>query len=143
DLAEGTEMRQARGTVGGLENHFVLWLFLKARDDLTSFFERPSGGLLRHFPQILRERSSVGHCDLSVFPHSIEADGEIAQVEIGISSFLPQLEKRVIERAAKRFVAAFHGDPDALAEIAALGEWAAAKDAAVSGTRAVQPEGDR
>src|SRR6202040_1247344 len=51
-------------------------------------------------------------------------------------------EQRPVERLAQRVVAAPHGDADAFAEVAALGERAAAEPAAVPGIRAVEPEGD-
>src|SRR5712691_12272018 len=45
-------------------------------------------------------------------------------------------------REAQRLVAAPHRDPDALAEVAALGERAAAELAAIARVGAVEPEGE-
>ena len=47
DLAEGADMRQARGAVAGLEQHFVLAGALDARDELARLLERPGLGRLR------------------------------------------------------------------------------------------------
>ncbi len=44
DLAEGADMRQARGAVAGLEQNLALPRSLDARDDLAGFLERPGLG---------------------------------------------------------------------------------------------------
>ena len=46
DLAEGADMRQAGGAVAGLENDFVLGIFLQPRHDLARLLERPGARLL-------------------------------------------------------------------------------------------------
>ena len=46
-LAEGADMRQARGAVAGLEQHLVLAGALEPRDELARLLERPGGGGLR------------------------------------------------------------------------------------------------
>ena len=45
DLAEGADVRQAGGSIAGLEDHLVLRLAREARDDLARLLERPGVGL--------------------------------------------------------------------------------------------------
>src|SRR6266446_2097696 len=68
------------------------------------------------------------------------ADREIPEPQIGEAALLPQPEQRPIEGKPQRIVAALDRDADTLAEIAALGERPADKDAAVRRIRAVEPE---
>ena len=46
DLAKGANMRQTGRPVAGLEDYFVLGMFLKPRDDLARLLERPGIRLL-------------------------------------------------------------------------------------------------
>src|SRR5215470_11767231 len=73
---------------------------------------------------------------------SERADGEIAQPQIGETALFPQAEQGPVERLTQRVVAAPDRDADAFAEVAALGERAAAKLAAVPRVGAVEPEGE-
>ena len=65
DFAEGADMRQPRGAVAGLENHFGLGGVLEPRDQLSRFLERPGFGDLGGLAQrgqdlILLGRPAVG-----------------------------------------------------------------------------------
>src|SRR3954454_9558385 len=71
------------------------------------------------------------------------ANGEIAQPQIGVAAFFPQPEQRPVQRLPQQVVALAHGNADALAEIPALDEWAAAEGAALGGIGAVDPERQR
>src|SRR3954469_21032785 len=74
---------------------------------------------------------------------SERADRKIAQPQIGIAAFFPEPEQRPVQRLAQQVVALAHGDPDALAEIAALDERSAAEGATIAGISAVDPERQR
>src|SRR5438128_506483 len=63
DLAEGADVRQARGAVAGLEHHLVLWALFQPRDDLARFLERPG---IRAFGNLAQRRDlERGHQWLS------------------------------------------------------------------------------
>ena len=53
-FAKRADMRQARRTVAGLEQHFILRLFLQPRDNLLRLLERPGVGLLGKRPKVAR-----------------------------------------------------------------------------------------
>ena len=48
-LAEGADMRQARGTIAGLEQRFLLARPFQPLDELARFLERPGIGRLSGF----------------------------------------------------------------------------------------------
>src|SRR5687767_5136685 len=75
--------------------------------------------------------------------NSKRADREIPEPQIGEAALLPQPEQRPVEGEPKRVVAALDRDPDALAEIAALGDRTADENAAASRIRPVKPESKR
>src|SRR6202011_666270 len=140
DLAEGADVRQSGRAVAGREDHVVLRSALEPRDDLARLLERPGGRLLGERPQ---RYGGFGNGDVRhARVISERADGEIAQPQVREPALFPQAEQRPVERLTQRVVAAPHGDADPLAEVAALGERAAAELAAVPGIRAVEPEGE-
>src|SRR5258707_13505081 len=71
------------------------------------------------------------------------ADGKIAQPQIGVAAFFPEPEQRPVQRLPQQVVALAHRDPDALAEIPAFDERAAAEGAALARIGAVDPERQR
>ncbi len=78
DLAEGADMRQARGAVAGLEDHLVLaiWGAREAGDDLARLLERPGIALLGEGPQIGNGGHDIGHRILRARPPTLPQDGE-------------------------------------------------------------------
>src|ERR1700728_4470404 len=58
-------------------------------------------------------------------------DGKIAQPQVGVAAFFPDPEQRPVQRLPQQVVALAHGNPDALAEIAALDEGSAREGAAI------------
>src|SRR5579885_3915091 len=77
------------------------------------------------------------------YARSKRADRKIAQPQIGEAAFLPQPEQAPVESLAQQVVAFLHRDADALAEIFALQEGAAAEHAAIRRIGAIEPEGER
>src|SRR3978361_1240164 len=71
------------------------------------------------------------------------ADGEITQPQIGVAAFFPDPEQRPVQRLPQQVVALAHGNPDALAEKAALDKRPAGERAAFGGIGAVDPERQR
>ncbi len=63
-LAERTDMRQAGGSVAGLEDHLVLRLALEPGDDLLRLLERPRARALGELPQGRYLRVGDGHLTL-------------------------------------------------------------------------------
>src|ERR1700760_2595187 len=74
---------------------------------------------------------------------SERAHREIVQPKVGVTAFFPDPEQRPVQRLAQEVVALAHGNPDALAEKAALDERAAREGAAIGRVRAVDPERQR
>src|SRR4051812_24840644 len=74
---------------------------------------------------------------------SERADRKIAQPQVRVAAFFPDPEQRPVQRLAQQVVALAHGDPDALAEIAAFHERAAREGAAIAGIGTVDPERQR
>ena len=50
-FAKSANMRQARGTIAGLEQHLALACARDARHDLAGFLKRPGIGIGRRFDQ--------------------------------------------------------------------------------------------
>src|SRR3979411_2677021 len=73
DLAESADMRHARRPIAGREQHLVLRLLLKPRDNLLRLLERPGIGLLGERAQIARTGGKVdrGHQKGSPGPRKI------------------------------------------------------------------------
>src|SRR6185295_17346469 len=83
DLAEGADMRQARRTVAGLEQHLVLRAFLQPRDNGLGLLERPGVGLFGERTQIARAKGKVddGHL-LGLSPEAAETSASGAKCKI-------------------------------------------------------------
>src|SRR5579863_7064375 len=70
-------------------------------------------------------------------------DRKIAQPQVRVAAFFPQSKQRPVHSLPQQIIALAHGDPDALAEIAAFDKGTAGECAAFAGIGAVDPECQR
>src|ERR1700722_15768378 len=87
DLAEGADMRQARRTVAGLEQHLVLRLFLQPRHNRLRLLERPGVGLFGERTQIARTGKIIRGHQRGL--RAAETSDSASKCKIGLSTVVP------------------------------------------------------